>query len=406
MESLLYNNSISSKAANAILIIGLLFSAFVNFYSESANGIALHLVIPAMFGLCVILNPRGLFRGNKYVTILSWLLLWIVVSYLWAAYSVPAVRQLKQIFGTFLLAIIISTIAKKESYIPWLYIAYIALFAGAWIYASNNIIGIMDEYHNRMEDERLNANQMAYMLFYVTFGVYVLAEISKKRIVMLFWKVLFLGMIPLSYITALLTASRQVLLIQVPLIAILLYLRYFKKAKLINKILFIGIIAVAASIITPIYHTTYQDSHLQERAERTVQEDDRYNLAIDAIGVGFEHFPLGVGPNNYVMYSYSKHFSHNTFIELFANEGVIGLCLYIWLMLTFVKRQWRRFKAFRDYQYFVFLIFGIIYIFDSFFYVFYPHLWFMGFFMLVAAHSETYFNKHHRLNPQTHHITA
>ncbi len=391
MGTFVYSSNLLGKVANAVVIIGLLFSAFVNFYSENLNRVALHLVIPALFGLCIMFNYRYVSGINKYMKILSILLAWIVVSYIWAAHTDPALRQLKQIFGTFLLAVTLSEMAKKSSNIPWLYVVYIALFGGAWVYASNNIIGIMDEYHNRMEDEILNANQMAYMLFYATFGIFTLADISKKRIMAFIWRILFWGMIPLSYLTALFTASRQVLLIQTPLIAILLYLRYLKKSKLITKVIFISTIIAAVFVLTPIYQSTYQDSHLQERNERDLAEDDRFNLAIDAIDVGLEHFPFGVGPGNYAKYSYSGHFSHNTFLELFANEGIIGVLLYIYLMAIFLSRQWTRYRKYKDLQYLVFFIFGVIYIFDSFFYVFYPHLWFMGFFMLVAAHSETYY---------------
>ena len=40
----------------------------------------------------------------------------------------------------------------------------------------------------------------------------------------------------------------------------------------------------------------------------------------------------------------------------------------------------------------VFLLFGIIYAIDGFFYVFYPYLWLMGVFILVASYSEVYYN--------------
>lgn len=39
----------------------------------------------------------------------------------------------------------------------------------------------------------------------------------------------------------------------------------------------------------------------------------------------------------------------------------------------------------------VFFICGLIYVFDNFFYVFYIDLWLIGFFMLLASHSEQYY---------------
>lgn len=49
-------------------------------------------------------------------------------------------------------------------------------------------------------------------------------------------------------------------------------------------------------------------------------------------------------------------------------------------------------RIYRDNVYLVFLICGMIYLFDNFFYVFYIDLWLIGFFILLASHSETYYN--------------
>ena len=58
----------------------------------------------------------------------------------------------------------------------------------------------------------------------------------------------------------------------------------------------------------------------------------------------------------------------------------------------FITSQWKRFWKYRDKTYLVFLVCGLIYLFDNFFYVFYVDLWLIGFFILLASHSETYFN--------------
>jgi O-antigen ligase len=199
-------------------------------------------------------------------------------------------------------------------------------------------------------------------------------------------------MIPVTFIVALLTASRQVLIIQIPLITILLYIRYLRKTKIITKIIFLVVAFTGVLLAAPYISDIYEDSYLKTRNEMDIRDDGRMVLLKDAIDVGNRYFPIGVGPGNYIFYSQNRLFSHNTYTELYANEGVIGLWLYVWMVLLFIKRQWHRYKTSYDKQYLVFLVFGIIYIFDGFFYVFYPHLWLMGMFMLVAGHSETYYN--------------
>ena len=104
-----------------------------------------------------------------------------------------------------------------------------------------------------------------------------------------------------------------------------------------------------------------------------------------------EHFPLGVGANNYIIYSYNKHFSHNTYVELLANEGFVGLFLYLYLLLGYMKRQYKRYKRSKDKMFLSFMIFGIFYMVDGFFYAFYSQIWLISFFILVATHSETYY---------------
>lgn len=48
-------------------------------------------------------------------------------------------------------------------------------------------------------------------------------------------------------------------------------------------------------------------------------------------------------------------------------------------------------RTYRDKAYLVFFICGLIYLFDNFFYVFYVDLWLIGFFILLASYSETYY---------------
>ena len=246
---------------------------------------------------------------------------------------------------------------------------------------------------DRLDDDKLNANTLAYFLFYATFALFELRRFVSNGFIKRLLEVCFILMIPISFIVALLTASRQVLIIQIPLILALLYIRYMLKTKLITKFLLLIVVSASVIVVAPRVSDIYEDSYLKTRNEIDVKEDSRILLLNNAISVGNEYFPLGVGPANYIFYSPNGHFSHNTYAELYANEGVVGLYLYLWLVMLFARRQWKRYRASRDKQYLIFFIFGIIYIVDGFFYVFYPHLWLMGFFMLVASHSEAYYRE-------------
>lgn len=182
------------------------------------------------------------------------------------------------------------------------------------------------------------------------------------------------------------------LIIQIPLLALLTFIRYIEGTSLKRKLLFVLIAAVACvASIDPITKS-YDNSYLKVRSETKAKDDVRALLLQDAIKVGCQHPIMGVGPGNYVRYSFNRHFSHCTYTELFANTGVIGALIYVSLLLMFITSQWKRFWKYRDKTYLVFLVCGLIYLFDNFFYVFYVDLWLIGFFILLASHSETYFN--------------
>ena len=135
-------------------------------------------------------------------------------------------------------------------------------------------------------------------------------------------------MIPLSFFVALTTASRQVLIIQIPLIVLLLWIRYFQGGKKKTKLLFVFITVIAIIVLLPKVVPIFQDSYLAERSQESVKDDTRVFLMKDAIRVGFEHFPIGVGAGNYQKYAPWGYISHNTFTELFANTGVVGFSLF------------------------------------------------------------------------------
>lgn len=364
------------------------FAAIVSLLSDSINQIALYAILPLAFITTFV--SFGKLQVNKYFNLLVSLFIWIIFSVIWATDTAVALAQVKQIFGSFILCYIVSVKARNPHNIFWLYITYILLLIFAWYYAYNNIFTMIEVGEERVNDEKLNANTLAYYTFYATFATYILGDVINKVTWSRIFRFLFLLIIPLSFITAILTASRQVLIIQVPLIIILLYIRYIKGRKMKQKLVFYIFLMICLIIAIPSISEEYDNSYLKQRSELDVKEDSRSMLAKDAFKVGLAHFPLGVGPGNYVVHSLYKKFSHNTYLELFVNEGVIGLYIYIYMMMIFLKRQWRRYKFTKDKIYFSFFIFGLFFVIDGIFYSFYTHLWLITFFIIVASHSETY----------------
>ena len=330
-------------------------SAIVSLMSESLNSVALYAVLPLAF-ITTFIN-YGKLKVNKYFNMLLMLYAWIFISVLWATDVAVAMRQMKQILGSIILCYIFVVKAKDERNIVWLYLVYFILLGFAWHYAYNNIFSMIELGQERVNDSKLNANTLAYYTFYFTFASYVLGEILTTAFWKKFMRWIFISAIPLSFYTAIFTASRQVLIIQLPLIIILLYIRYLKGKTVSRRMLFVFALVTFSLIVAPSVVDTYNDSYLSTRSEANIEDDSRTKLAKDAFQVGVNHFPFGVGPGNYLVHSYSKHFSHNTYLELWANEGIVGFLIYLSILTIYIKSQWKRYKKFRDNIFLSFFVF-------------------------------------------------
>ena len=360
--------------------------------TESVNAYALYGAIPIAFLLSFARN-RSLVVNN-YFKIYILLCLWLLFTSFYAIDTSVAFREMRQVFGTLLLSYIVSVNAYNERVKPWMYIAFITLYFSSIYYAYSNILYTgWDIGGERLNDEILNANKLAYYTFYATIAFYILAELAiDRKVLFKVFRILFLAMIPLSFLIAIMTASRQVLIIQIPTILILGYLRYFSH-KNVKSIAVALVIVVAA-----IYFTAdralniYNDSYLKLRNEIQLADDSRVRLLENAIHVGIEHPFVGVGPGCFGLVSYNRHYSHNTFAELFANTGFLGFLLYTIMVFRLLFANYRRFRKTKDKQYIVYASYALIFIFYNFFYVFYKDQWLTAFFMLVAADSENYYN--------------
>lgn len=369
----------------------LYFAVFVS-YNDTLNVLALYGAIPIAFILSFIANNS--FKDNWYIKQLSLLLLWVAFTYFGATYMAEANNQIKNILGVFVFSVTLANLSKDRRCLPWLYGVYILLFIRAIVYAQSHIlIEGFDTSIDRLDDEKLNANTLAYYTFFITFALFELGNkylVTNKFLIKVF-RILFLSMYYISFMVAIYTASRQVLIIQIPLLVLLTYMRYLNRASVRRKALFAF---AAAAVFVASFSTIeniYDNSFLKVRSEKEIKDDSRKLLIQDAIKVGAEHPLMGVGPGNYVRYSYNAHFSHCTYTELFANTGILGAFIYICLLGKFVRIQYRRYRIYENKTYMVFLICGLIYILDNFFYVFYVDLWLIGFFVLFASHSEQFY---------------
>lgn len=382
----------SKRIISTIIIALLLFAALVSINSPQLNSIALYVAIPLAFCFSIVQYGNPL-SNNVYVKWLFILYCWIGVTYFGAMNQVAAQAQMKEILGVVLLSVAVTNMAKNPKTIPWLYFVFICLFLGAVHYMQTNMLNFIGE-DERATDDVLNANTLAYYLFYFSCAIFAIGECVHNRMVRMIMRVLFFSVIFLSVWIALVTASRQVLIIQIPLFAVLLSIRY-GMGRYKRSFYIILAVAVLWLLSSSAIESIFEGSLLLERYESiTAANDERTLVLKEAIEVGNQHPIAGVGPGNFVHYSQYHIFSHCTFTELYANSGFPALLIFSIVLLYFIYKQFVRYIKSRDPMYLFFMFFGIFFVVDNFFYVFYSKLWLMSFFVLVTAHSETYYKSH------------
>jgi len=392
-----FTNHNRYKLLNNLSIILVIFSILVS-RNAGLNRIALYFAIPLSF-ICSFISAGNSFSKNRYLRIVLLLYLWIGFTILTSSYFSVSIAQITSIIGCILLCFIVSNLACKPHLIPWIYLVYSLLFVEAVIYVKNNILGFGYDISNaRADDENINANTLSYYLFYATIAFYIVRDYFSNKTIRKVFSILFLFMVPVSFFIAIIAASRQTLIIQIPVLAIFIWIRYFVGTKLMIKFVAVVFALFAYFIANDMITSTYDESYLSSRNKVAYEEDIRVVLIKEAINVGREHPLVGLGPGGFAQYNSYNLFSHCTYTELFANSGLLALLIYVYLILSFIIRQFKRYRIYKEKNYLFFFTFGVFYAIYQFFFVFTSDLWLISFFVFVAVHSEIYYSQNSRVS--------
>lgn len=385
-----------------VTILLLWFTAYAHYQSESMNQLALYVVTPLVVLLTLV--QRFSFRVGRWFGMLMILYVWVGLMSLVAFDRGVAMVEMHQILGCILFGFIVASLAQERKHVAWLYLLYVILFVCAIDYARREILPDMTFGEGRVTDDNLNANTLAYYTFFYSFITFLLGEIAQKTKWKTFWHIVFFSSIPIIYGVAIATASRQVFVISAPMVAIMLVYRYLisKETPKWQKWVSIVVVVIALVGVIPEAWEIYQGSELSARNEMTIQEDERMILLKESIQIGCEHPLFGVGPGNFRLFSSPRLFSHNTYTELFANTGIIGALIYIFMVGSFCWINWKRWRQTHDATCFCFLLFGCFYAMYQFFYVWYVDNWLISFFILVCTHSDVYYNEVYANTTDTH----
>lgn len=375
----------------------LFLMAFV-LWRGSFYQVSLYLLIPILIVVTFSKNYRTITQCIYYRPYLL-LLLWALLSSLINDYTADSLRKMIPIFASFLLSVSAYSIALKKNNSTFLYFAYFVFFVVIMMQTFQQSGFVQDfNYANEAEREettKMNANEYAYYSFFLIIAVRMMLEwlgMTKTRYLLL---LIYLVLTVVVVYVALLTASRQVLYIEIPLLAFLLYMDFFKNNKKGGtKVLFLIMIIGILLAMIPVFMFYFDNSYLAVRSEVSYQDDSRSTLLVEAMELAFMHPLFGIGlahPIGVMVDGIPVYFSHCTYTHLASRCGLLSLILYLYIGIKYLSTQYKHYRLYKDTTYLLFFMFGVFYFIGNFLYNYIDGPFMMAILFILIGDSERYY---------------
>ena len=350
---------------------------------------SLYLFIPLMIGLSFLKYWQRITRSKYFVPYLL-LIAWMILSCVMNPDTSRSLSKMVAYVATFLISCGLIGLSTKGNNTKVLYWSYILLFISLMyaVYAANGQFLSDFDYANERERESatlLDANQYAYFSMLALMALRLTLE--DKPIRLIFLRVgLYVVMAGVSIYVALITASRQVLLLQIPLICYFFYFDFLRNRR--RKISIAPFLLMAAVLILfiPSILDVYNNSYLSVRSETSVAEDSRWNLFKLGIETGLEHPVVGIG------FGARAKFTHCTYTHLFSRCGFISLLLFCIIVFKPFFEQTRRYRLTHDAMFLLYRFCILIFIAANFFYSYINQPFMMTFLFLIIGDSNKRYN--------------
>lgn len=296
-------------------------------------------------------------KWSMYHTYMSLFLIFIYFSSFWALHREYTIGRGNTMLITTLIMIIISLCFSEEKSVDALlkiamWGGYIISIIGIFYYGPQNVLGFIREGSRlTIMDTFLNINDLGMCATYaVIINIYFLLNGEKKLYSLL--------SIPALLITVA-SGSRKAIAVLVLGVASIYILKNNKvrnvKLRLLKicfSIVLLAIVLFAASRLS-VFAGIVDRIHLTVNGILTGQNSDystltRLNLIVIGQQIFREHPILGIGINNAQfivegIYHRQNYYLHNNYIELLADGGIIGFCIYYWiffyLVIAFIKER-------------------------------------------------------------------
>ena len=213
-------------------------------------------------------------------------------------------------------------------------IAFLMLAGYVFFVVGKNKILLDAVYIDRSQFD-LNANTYSYFSFFANIALFYLIQVTPRKIyIFLSFACLVLG-VYISFVTV----SRSGMVFTL-LIGSAYWLFIFNKVRINPVVRFLIVLLVTTYGLIYVYGI-YSNSFLKLRVDTyTESRDPRQRLAEEAINVFMDHPFTGVGPGQFYLYAFNRSsFSHNSYTEIAANMGIVGIILIVALFFKPLIRE-------------------------------------------------------------------
>lgn len=264
-----------------------------------------------------------------------------------------------------------------------------------FVYLYVLFLGVKLGDEGRVSDSVLNANTYGYYIFNGLTSLFLLFSSIKLKSTL---RVLFFLIIVLfclfSIWLALISASRSASVIAAILVFGNFFIIFFLKRKGVIKKFFLLLFFVIGVIYSLHYlnDNYFKNSYLSQRFDQLEDlETPREFHLRKAIEIGLDNPIIGVGAGNYAVIPKQIEqgsFSHNSFAEIFANFGITGLLIFFLFLSQVPKKVIKllhqaKFKE-KVVLYHI-LLYYVVFLIYSVFYVVYLSSTFLHFYFLICA---------------------
>lgn len=344
-------------------------------------------LIPLLFVFAFIMDVKTIHKNNdEFIWLLFILIGGLMTVFYYINYE-AFYGSLYTLLGTVLAAYISIGLNKTRDYTTFFHIGYILgiLILITVMYLKGNFsfsdFATKVDYRDRF---LLNANAYSYFSFFANISLFYLHQRYKSTLI----TSSLILLPPLFVMISFVTESRSGLLIII--LINLIYWLFIAKMDQSNPVIKLGrkLIVIFVIVLFSIkVIDIYENSRIKNRVDTSLNRgDSRGTLISQSLDNFYSHPIIGVGLGQLPLYNSMGQFSHNSYVEILAEQGIIGGVFLFMLFYVPIKKSIQLYKLYPANPFIKLnlLFFVSFYLFNNI-YPFYKFPFSMMYFFLIIS---------------------